>query len=251
MRKKKIKFVIHLLFVIGVSLLSFPVIKNTLTLIRIQTTKVVVSSELPPQKPNEIIHLPTLENYLYTSSESIGEAIGEIVIPSQNINTPIFAGLNNDQMLFGVGSMYPERNPETENMLLFGHHLGMAEILLGNVTNLEVGDKIYVKYLSKGLNYEVVENKLVMETDFSVLENTDHAQLTIITCNQPTITDKRIVIVAKLLDEVEEHIEHIQQRNENNDRKIMRRSIVKYSVVPILIILFILMIGNYTIWRYV
>lgn len=249
MRKKKIKLVIHLLFVIGISLVSFPVIKNTVTLMKLQLARIEISSELPLQESDEVIYLPTLESYLAASSDNIGPAIGEIVIPSQKIHVPIFAGLNNEQMLFGAGMMYPERKPKSENLLLFGHHLGMAEVLLGNVKNLEVNDLIHVRYLSESLYYQVVENKIVMETDLSVLENTDHPQLTVITCDQPTLTDKRVVITARLLEEKQE--KRVEYVNETQDVKIIRKSIVKYSVVPILIILLFLIIGNYALWQYV
>ena len=50
---------------------------------KLQLARIEISSELTLQESDEVIHLPTLESYLAASSDNIGPAIGEIVIPSQ------------------------------------------------------------------------------------------------------------------------------------------------------------------------
>ncbi|WP_270572570.1 class A sortase, partial [Enterococcus thailandicus] len=163
MRKNKLKIIINLLFIMGVCLISFPIIKNTITIVKIQKTKVVTKEELPVVNPNERIVLPTIESYLTASSKNLGTAIGELNIPSQKIKIPIFAGLNNQQMLFGVGAMYPERNVLKDNLVLLGHHLSMTELLLGNIQNLQVNDKITVTYLTNKIQYRVIKKETVNE----------------------------------------------------------------------------------------
>ncbi|MBO0481694.1 class A sortase [Candidatus Enterococcus courvalinii] len=251
MRKNKLKIIINLLFIMGVCLISFPIIKNTITLVKIQKTKIITKEELPVVKPNERIVLPTIESYLTASSEKIGTAIGELNIPSQKIKIPIFAGLNNQQMLFGVGAMYPERNVLKDNLVLFGHHLSMTELLLGNIQNLQVDDKITVTYLTNKMHYRVIKKKIVNETNLSVLESTNIPQLTLITCDKPELTDKRIVVTAELIDQEEQETLKNTKDNVIPNKKILQRSIVKYSLLPIFIIFTALGIGSYVIWRYV
>lgn len=235
----------------GVCLISFPIIKNTITIVKIQKTKVVTKEELPVVNPNERIVLPTIESYLTASSKNLGTAIGELNIPSQKIKIPIFAGLNNQQMLFGVGAMYPERNVLKDNLVLLGHHLSMTELLLGNIKDMQVDDPIFVSYLTESLQYRVIETKIIAETDLSVLQNTQTPRLTLITCDKPQRTDKRIVVTAEFVCQekagaIQEVKNHITQ-----DKRIVQRSIVKYSLIPILIMIFILVIMSYVIWRYI
>lgn len=235
----------------GVCLISFPIIKNTITIVKIQKTKVVTKEELPVVNPNERIVLPTIESYLTASSKNLGTAIGELNIPSQKIKIPIFAGLNNQQMLFGVGAMYPERNVLKDNLVLLGHHLSMTELLLGNIQNLQVNDKITVTYLTNKIQYRVIKKETVNETNLSVLESTNIPQLTLITCDKPELTDKRIVVTAKLVDREEQETLQNTKNNVTPNKKILQRSIVKYSLIPILIMIFILVIMSYVIWRYI
>ncbi|MFS0941831.1 sortase A [Enterococcus sp. DIV0182] len=251
MRKNKLKIIINLLFIMGVCLISFPIIKNTITIVKIQKTKVVTKEELPVVNPNERIVLPTIESYLTASSKNLGTAIGELNIPSQKIKIPIFAGLNNQQMLFGVGAMYPERNVLKDNLVLLGHHLSMTELLLGNIQNLQVNDKITVTYLTNKIQYRVIKKETVNETNLSVLESTNIPQLTLITCDKPELTDKRIVVTAKLVDREEQETLQNTKNNVTPNKKILQRSIVKYSLIPILIMIFILVIMSYVIWRYI
>lgn len=254
MRKNKLKIIINLLFVIGICLISFPIIKNTITIVKFQKTKIVIKEELPVIKPNERIILPTIESYLTVSSENLGSAIGELDIPSQKIKTPIFAGLNNQQMLFGAGAMYPERNVLKDNMVLLGHHLSMTELLLGNIQHLEVNDSINVTYLTNKLKYRVIKKKIVSETNLKVLESTNVPQLTLITCDKPELTDKRIIVTAELVGHEEHEKQKTLQNTKDNvtlNKKILRRSIVKHSFIPIFIMFVVLIIGSYVIWRYV
>ena len=251
MRKNKLKIIINLLFIMGVCLISFPIIKNTITIVKIQKTKVVTKEELPVVNPNERIVLPTIESYLTASSKNLGTAIGELNIPSQKIKIPIFAGLNNQQMLFGVGAMYPERNVLKDNLVLLGHHLSMTELLLGNIQNLQVNDKITVTYLTNKIQYRVIKKETVNETNLSVLESTNIPQLTLITCDKPELTDKRIVVTAKLVDREEQETLQNTKNNVTPNKKILQRSIVKYSLIPLFIMFTALGIGRYVIWRYV
>lgn len=251
MRKNKLKIIINLLFIMGVCLISFPIIKNTITIVKIQKTKVVTKEELPVVNPNERIVLPTIESYLTASSKNLGTAIGELNIPSQKIKIPIFAGLNNQQMLFGVGAMYPERNVLKDNLVLLGHHLSMTELLLGNIQNLQVNDKITVTYLTNKIQYRVIKKETVNETNLSVLESTNIPQLTLITCDKPELTDKRIVVTAKLVDREEQETLQNTKNNVTPNKKILQRSIVKYSLIPLFIMFTALCIGSYVIWRYV
>ncbi|ASZ07015.1 hypothetical protein K5E_18480 [Enterococcus thailandicus] len=251
MRKNKLKIIINLLFIMGVCLISFPIIKNTITIVKIQKTKVVTKEELPVVNPNERIVLPTIESYLTASSKNLGTAIGELNIPSQKIKIPIFAGLNNQQMLFGVGAMYPERNVLKDNLVLLGHHLSMTELLLGNIQNLQVNDKITVTYLTNKIQYRVIKKETVNETNLSVLESTNIPQLTLITCDKPELTDKRIVVTAKLVDREEQETLQNTKNNVTPNKKILQRSIVKYSLIPLFIMFTALGIGSYVIWRYV
>ncbi|MCD5003498.1 class A sortase [Enterococcus saccharolyticus] len=249
MKTNKFKWAIHLFFSVGICLLSFPVIKNTITLVKMQQTTVTITTERPSNIVNERINFPTIENYLNMSPEKL-TAVGELMIPTQQIKLPIFAGLNNQQLLVGVGSMYPERDILKDNMVLLGHHLTMKDVLLGNLQQVKVNDPIFVTYLKESLQYQVIEKKIVNEADLSVLENTAEPKLTIITCDKPEMTDKRIVVIAELVKQ-ESNVSRKYAKFGMQDLKTRKRNIAKYSVGPLMIVLLILIFGNYTLWRYV
>lgn len=246
--RKKIKISINILFIVGIICIFFPVFKNTITLSSFQSSTVNFTNTIPKLKKNESIRIPTYKDYLENNPNKVGEAIGEIEIPSQNIKLPIFAGLQNNQMLYGVGSMYPERNIKNENIVLLGHHLGVENLLLGKLKNVNLYDSITVTYLGNILEYKIVKKNTILETKLDILENDEKPKLTLITCEKPTITNKRIVAVAELINE--EKKQNKQKKTEIKYSKMIRRDIVQYSIIPIFFMLIVLTTGSYIIWRY-
>ncbi|MDT2601929.1 class A sortase [Enterococcus hulanensis] len=252
--KKTHNLLIILLFIIGAGFICYPIIKNTVTIINIKEQEITETKVFPQAvSENERIELPTAESYLTASKEDINDAVGQLSIPSVKIETPLFAGLHNQELLYGAGLMYPERSIEKDNIVVLGHHLGISDLLLGNLTKVSLHDKIYFRLLDKTYQYTIIEKKQVHEEDIEVLANTPSPQLTLITCDEPTITDQRIVVTAKLEEEksAKQSLSTVKAAEQKNKQELVRKSFIKYGLGPILLVLAVVTFGCWCIWRYV
>lgn len=251
MRKKKFKLLIILLLIIGTAFLCFPIIKNTVTILKIKNTVITHKQEISGKIRNEPIIFPTIEDYLAVSPKNIGEAAGYLSIPAIEISTPLFIGLDNQELLFGAGMMYPERKFETDNVVIIGHHLGIKDLLFGNLVTAEAKMPIEVIFLGKVYSYRVTSRRIVNEKEIELLNNTFSPRLTLITCDKPDITDKRIVVTAEPEGKKEDKDGKFLKAKKEQEQRIIRKNIVKYSAVPIAVILIVLLVSSYCIWRLV
>lgn len=196
-QNKGIKAVLLILLYAGILLICFPILKNSLFVEKtatIQTTEVKQLSEVQ-QIPFDRIEAPTITEIMKSSDTYT--SIGALQIPSIGINLPVFAGLSQEAMLYGAGSMYPERDPKRNNLVLLGHHTGVSDLLFGKLTDTKQGDLIYLRYLSQYYAYEIQAKKMVNETQIDVLEKSKQPLLTLVTCDRGTATEKRLVVTAK------------------------------------------------------
>ncbi len=251
MRKKKFKILIIFLLITGTIFLCFPIIKNTVTLIKIKNTTISQKQKISDKIPNEPVIYPTMEDYLAVSPEIVGGAAGHLTISAADISTPLFMGLDNQELLFGAGMMYPDRKFETDNVVIIGHHLGIKSLLFGNLENVEAKMPIKVVFLGKIYSYKITSRRIVKEKEVAVLDNTFSPRLTLITCDQPDITDKRIVVTAEPDGKKEDKDSEFLKESKEQEQRIIRKNIVKYSAVPIATILIVLLVSSYCIWRFV
>lgn len=96
--------------------------------------------------------------------------------------------------------MYPKRNPLKDNIVILGHHLSDSGLLLGDVGKLKIGDKLILEKAEGEYQYSVSDVYITDETKVSVLETSESPKLTMITCDKPTYTDKRMIVEANLID---------------------------------------------------
>lgn len=250
---KKYKLFIILLMMIGMFFLCYPIIKNSITIITLKNTVITQAKTRPSSiQENETIEYPSIESYANASKKQIGESVGQLTIPSVNINTPMFEGLHNQEMLFGVGIMYPKRIFEKENVVILGHHLGISDVLLGKLKDTSIGDLIQIQFMGKKIDYVVNKKQIIKETEINVLKNTSKPQLTLITCDKPTATDKRILVTAIPIDYNKKTKKQSSKQFKEvlTSQEIIQRSIVKYCLLPIMFTFIIFMLCSYLIWQY-
>lgn len=103
------------------------------------------------------------------------------------------------------GSAYPDQKG---NMFLFGHSSfyatakGDYKDIFAPLDQIEKGEKFDVWYKDTKYTYEVVENKVVTDTDFSVIDgptpnDKEDKTITIMTCWPPKTIAKRRVVFGK------------------------------------------------------
>lgn len=190
------------LVILGLLFIISPWLKDSMIGWQIQRTELVQQKVLPTEIPvEEAIKTPQLSSIFKNSTQSTQEGYGKIMIPSVGLAQPILVGITNEHLLLGGVAMYPDRTLAEDNFVLFGHHLGINELLFGKLLEVKEHDQILVNYLDEEQVYEVEHLTIVDETTLSVLETHNEALLTLITCPIPQSTQQRLVITAKPVEE--------------------------------------------------
>ena len=203
MNEKKLleKLGIDLLIIIGVLMISMPLIKNSLVGIVTQNSVLVNKTQLPSDVETESIHPVQFEDIIKQAGQA-ADTYGSVEIESLGWGVPLLIGVTNANLAVGGVVLYPERTIENHNIVIAGHHLGISQLLFGPILEVKEGDQIDLNYRGEAASYFVTSLKEVDETDLTVLEDTDSTQLTLITCPSPQLSNKRFVVIAKLNSQV-------------------------------------------------
>lgn len=102
-------------------------------------------------------------------------------------------------MLYGACTVLPKQIMGKGNYTLAAHNAGVDGLMFSSLGNVAVGETITLQDRSGHVyNYKVKEQRHVNMTDTSILNLTRKPTLTLITCDQATKTDGRIVVIAEL-----------------------------------------------------
>ena len=112
--------------------------------------------------------------------------IWQIEIPSINLTAKISEGTTQEVLSQYVGH-FENTQKEHGNIGLAAHNRGYEVNYFENLKNIQDGDEIKYIHNSYEKIYEVIKNRIIKDTDWEYLENTEENQLTLITCveNEP------------------------------------------------------------------
>jgi len=117
--------------------------------------------------------------YLESLSIDADMPAGVLSIPRFSLRVPIFEGTGEFELNRGVGHIEGTAFPGTHgNAGIAGHRDGFFRVL----KDIEVGDVISVRTLDGDTAYRVQETLIVDPEDVYVLDPTDHATITLVTC---------------------------------------------------------------------
>ena len=110
----------------------------------------------------------------------------KILIPEISLEAEISEGTSKEIMDKFVGH-FEETTKISGNVGLAAHNRGYAVNYFANIKQLKENDKIIYQYNGEQKTYSVIENKIIKDTDWSLLENTKDNRITLITCveNEP------------------------------------------------------------------
>ena len=131
------------------------------------------------------------QNFVLTEEEKnrnerIEKAQWKITIPKISLKAEISEGTSKEIMDKFVGH-FEETTKTSGNVGLAAHNRGYAVNYFANIKQLVEGDKIIYKYYEFEETYIVTENKIIKDTDWEPLEDTQKDKITLITCveNEP------------------------------------------------------------------
>lgn len=121
-----------------------------------------------------------------------------IEISSIKLNAKISEGTDSKILNKYVGH-FENTKKENGNIGLAAHNRGYKVNYFQNVKNLKIGDKINYFYNGKKYIYEVYTNHIILDTDWSVLEDNNENEVTLITCVENE-EELRRCVKARLID---------------------------------------------------
>ena len=131
------------------------------------------------------------QNFVLTEEEKnrnerIEKAQWKITIPKISLKAEISEGTSKEIMDKFVGH-FEETTKTSGNVGLAAHNRGYDVNYFANIKQLVEGDEIIYKYYEFEETYIVTENKIIKDTDWKPLEDTEKDKITLITCveNEP------------------------------------------------------------------
>ena len=225
------KIGVKILFVIGLLIFLFPFVMRTISYFNQttaiynykSTTESLSEDELNEQKnhynkyneeladENPIVEMgendfnvdESQSTYDFLNSD---DAIGSLIIPSINVNLPIFDGVTNLNLQKGIAHLdntsYPTGEKSTHCVLAGHSGLSRAKIL-DDLDKVQIGDYFQIDYLNTTHNYVVVDIQIVLPEETESLRiKQDDTLVTLVTCTPKNINSHRLLVTGRLTDTI-------------------------------------------------
>lgn len=125
--------------------------------------------------------------------------VGIMKIPKINLKVAIGEGVDMDTLKCAVGHFPETAMPgEKGNFCVAGHRSYTYSEYFNRLNEVTCGDEITVQSKKGTYKYKVSDIKVVLPSEVSVLDSTEDATLTLVTCTPPRIATHRLIVKAKL-----------------------------------------------------
>jgi len=127
-------------------------------------------------------------------------SIGIISIPKIDLNVALSEGVESNILKYAVGHFTGTPMPgDKGNFCVAGHRSYTYNQYFNRLDELKVGDKIMVITMKGEFQYEVYETKVVKPEEISVLNNTEDAEITLVTCTPIRVATHRLIVKGKMI----------------------------------------------------
>ncbi|WP_370773762.1 class C sortase [Clostridium sp.] len=267
MKMKLMRFLMVLIFILGLGILLYPIISNLLMNI-FQTTAIqeynYTVEQMEQDRIEEILKEARVyneqfkntivvdpfsqeaennKNSEYNEILNIDGTMGYIEIPKINVNLPIFHGTSEEVLKRGVGHIETTPLPiggEGNHSVLSAHRGLPSAKLFTDLDKVEVGDIFTIKMLTETLVYKVDQIKVVEPTDTQYLQAEEEKDyITLITCTPYAVNTHRLLVRGTRMD-TDEYLATINNGNLDNEKDTINYLFIFIIVVFIvLIVIFI------------
>lgn len=128
--------------------------------------------------------------------------VGALYIPSADIHSKILAGINNQNLMVGVGTYYQNQQLGKRNYVLLAHNLVQGGGSLGNLPKTTLQQIFYLTDFTKVYEYVAIKNDVVNQSrgDLMAIPAVDQTPLvTLIRCEGGLNTSNRAVVQGEFL----------------------------------------------------
>lgn len=221
-KKKKSNALFYFIFILGLAVLSYPMISNYYYRIEANNQISDFKEAREGLSPEEItrrmrlarIYNDNLANVIkgdpYSEKEKeeaianyarmleLREKIGVIKIPSIDVEIPIYAGTNEEILQKGAGHLEGTSLPiggESSHTVITAHSGLPKAKLFTDLQKVEMGEKFYIENIEGTLAYQVDHIDVIEPSDFSqllVVGGKDYA--TLLTCTPIMINTHRLIV---------------------------------------------------------
>ncbi|AOZ73369.1 hypothetical protein BK816_08870 [Boudabousia tangfeifanii] len=145
----------------------------------------------------------------YLKELNTEKVMGQVRVPSAQINLPIYHGTEPHTLEMGVGHLYGSSLPiggKNTHAVLTGHTGLPNATLFDNLTKVKEGDAIYMNVSGRDMKYVVNNIRVVLPTQTKSLKPVDGKDLlTLITCTPYGVNSHRLLVTGERapLDPVE------------------------------------------------
>ena len=158
------------------------IFKRNTVLVELRSNNINQDTKEDSENQNNNPNMQTEENSQIETKESNWK----IKIPKISLEAGISEGTGKEVMDKYVGH-FEETSKKSGNIGLAAHNRGYAVNYFARIKELKEGDEIIYKYNDFEKTYIVIENKIIKDTDWEDLEETEENKITLITCveNEP------------------------------------------------------------------
>lgn len=212
------KIIFLLLVVSGAILILLPTYSKMKLRDEVQTAVKVIEEVTPEEikeneekeQPKEIFDFEQVDEISPTATfldnRPIDKSllIGQLVIPSLDMNLCIFKGTTNYNLLRGLGTMKPDDKMGKGNYTLAGHNNGDKKLLFGALMDIKKGAIVRITDKTNIYEYKIYETKVADSTSLELLENSEAEKvgkpiISLMTCDKGTWTSNRFFALGKFV----------------------------------------------------
>ena len=228
MKKVTPIIIIILFFLIGVGVLSYPLVSSVINNIDMRNAQgdyVEKAKSMEPAKIRKMFaeantyNQSLISNMILTDPfdeeayKKIGERytkvfnagsdglMGYIKIPKINVNLPIYRGTSLEVLSKGAGHLENTSLPvggKGTHSVISAHSAYPTQTFFDYLTEIKEGDSFYIYVLDRVLKYEVDQIKVVLPNDTSNLYiEHDKDYMTLVTCTPYSINTHRLLVRGK------------------------------------------------------